>query len=65
MAQWAYLRGEFVPLAEANVNILTNSFQYGVSAFEGIRATGTMRRSRHICSEPRNTMSVCTIIAEY
>jgi branched-chain amino acid aminotransferase len=37
MAQWAYLRGEFVPLAEANVNILTNSFQYGVSAFEGIR----------------------------
>lgn len=37
MTQWAYLKGRFVPLAEANVNILTNSFQYGVSAFEGIR----------------------------
>lgn len=37
MTQWAYLKGAFVPLEEANVNILTNSFQYGVSAFEGIR----------------------------
>ena len=37
MPQYAYLRGEFVPLAEANVNVLTNSFQYGLSAFEGIR----------------------------
>ncbi len=37
MTQYAYLRGRFVPLAEANVNILTNSFQYGLSAFEGIR----------------------------
>lgn len=37
MTQWAYLQGTFVPLAEAKVNILTNSFQYGVSAFEGIR----------------------------
>ncbi|MCE5254515.1 MAG: branched-chain amino acid transaminase [Actinomycetia bacterium] len=37
MTQWAYLKGRFVPLAEANVNILTNSFQYGVSCFEGIR----------------------------
>lgn len=37
MTQYAYLRGQFVPLADANVNILTNSFQYGLSAFEGIR----------------------------
>ncbi|MBN1631102.1 MAG: branched-chain amino acid transaminase [Thermoleophilia bacterium] len=37
MTQWAYLRGRFIPLEEANVNILTNSFQYGASAFEGIR----------------------------
>lgn len=37
MTQYAYLKGRFVPLAEANVNILTNSFQYGLSAFEGIR----------------------------
>lgn len=37
MPQYAYLKGQFVPLAEANVNVLTNSFQYGLSAFEGIR----------------------------
>ena len=37
MTQYAYLKGRFVPLAEANINILTNSFQYGLSAFEGIR----------------------------
>ena len=33
-----YFRGEFVPLAEANVSILTHAFLYGTAVFEGIRA---------------------------
>ncbi len=34
----AYFRGEFVPLAEANVSIMTHAFLYGTAVFEGIRA---------------------------
>lgn len=35
--QLAYFQGEIVPLEEANVNILTHSFNYGTGCFEGIR----------------------------
>lgn len=33
----AYFRGNFVPLADANVNIMTHAFNYGTGCFEGIR----------------------------
>ncbi len=36
--QLAYFQGDFVPLEEANINILTHSFNYGTGCFEGIRA---------------------------
>ncbi len=36
--QYAYLRGEFVPLAEANINVRTHAFLYGTAVFEGIKA---------------------------
>lgn len=32
-----YFNGAFVPLAEANVNILTHALNYGTGVFEGIR----------------------------
>ncbi len=32
-----YFNGRFVPLAEANVNILTHALNYGTGVFEGIR----------------------------
>ena len=35
---WAYFRGEFVPLRDANVNVMTHGFNYGTAVFEGIRA---------------------------
>ncbi len=34
----AFFEGKFVPLAQANVNIMTHSFMYGTGVFEGIRA---------------------------
>jgi branched-chain amino acid aminotransferase len=37
MEPQAYFRGRFVPLAEANVNIMTHAFNYGTGCFEGIR----------------------------
>jgi branched-chain amino acid aminotransferase len=33
----AYFRGKFVPLAEANISIMTHAFNYGTGCFEGIR----------------------------
>ncbi len=33
----AYMQGKFMPLAEANVNIMTHAFMYGTAVFEGIR----------------------------
>lgn len=36
-AAFAYFQGEFVPLAQANVNIMNQTFMYGLGVFEGIR----------------------------
>jgi branched-chain amino acid aminotransferase len=33
----AFFRGEFVPVKDANVNVMTHSFMYGTAIFEGIR----------------------------
>ena len=35
---WAYFRGDFVPLAEAKISVMTHAFNYGTAVFEGIRA---------------------------
>ncbi|MFQ3582037.1 MAG: branched-chain amino acid transaminase [Chloracidobacterium sp.] len=33
----AFFEGSFVPLAEANINVMTHAFNYGTAVFEGIR----------------------------
>jgi len=35
---WAFFDGEFVPLRDAKVSVLTHAFNYGTGVFEGIRA---------------------------
>jgi branched-chain amino acid aminotransferase len=35
---WAFFDGEFVPLKDARVGVLTHAFNYGTGVFEGIRA---------------------------
>jgi branched-chain amino acid aminotransferase len=34
----AYFEGEYVPLGDAKVNVMTHAFMYGTAVFEGIRA---------------------------
>ncbi len=34
----AYLRGQFLPLAEATLNVRTHAFLYGTAVFEGVKA---------------------------
>ena len=35
---WAFFRGDFVPLRDAKINVMTHGFNYGTAVFEGIRA---------------------------
>jgi len=37
MAQYAFFRKQFMPLAEAKIGILTHALHYGTACFEGIR----------------------------
>ena len=39
----AWFEGEYRPLAEAKVGIMTHAFLYGTATFEGIRAYETKR----------------------
>ena len=34
---WAFFHGEFVPLAEAKISVMTHAFNYGTAVFEGVR----------------------------
>jgi len=36
--QYAYLRGEFVPLEQATISVRTHAFLYGTAVFEGLKA---------------------------
>ncbi len=38
MTKYAFFEGEFVPIEQAKVSIMTNAFNYGTGCFEGIRA---------------------------
>jgi len=35
---WAFLDGEFMPLSDAKIGVMTHAFNYGTGVFEGIRA---------------------------
>ncbi len=38
MPKYAFFEGQFVPIEEAKVSIMTHAFNYGTGCFEGIRA---------------------------
>jgi len=42
----AYFEGEYVPLRDANVNIMTHAFMYGTATFEGIRGYWNAKQER-------------------
>ena len=37
MPSYAFFKNQFIPLADANVNIMTHALHYGTAVFEGIR----------------------------
>jgi branched-chain amino acid aminotransferase len=42
---YAFFKGKFVPLEDANVNIMNNAFMYGTAVFEGIRGYWNEKKS--------------------
>ncbi|HID65398.1 MAG TPA: branched chain amino acid aminotransferase, partial [Aquificaceae bacterium] len=38
LMDYAFFEGKIVPVEEAKISIMTNSFHYGTAVFEGIRA---------------------------
>jgi branched-chain amino acid aminotransferase len=34
---WAYFHGDFVPLVDAKISVMTHAFNYGTAVFEGVR----------------------------
>lgn len=35
---WAFFEGDFVPLRDAKISVMTHAFNYGTAVFEGVRA---------------------------
>jgi len=46
MPSYAYFKKKFLPLAEANINIMTHALHYGTAIFEGIRGNWNEERQQ-------------------
>jgi branched-chain amino acid aminotransferase len=63
---WAFFDGEFVPLRDAKVSVLTHAFNYGTGVFEGIRAYWNAERGQlyglHLLEHYRRLHRSCRIM---
>ena len=50
---YAFLNGEFLPLSEAKVGVMTHALHYGTSIFEGIRGNWNSEQERLYVFRPR------------
>ncbi|MDZ4861623.1 MAG: branched-chain amino acid transaminase [Candidatus Hydrogenedentes bacterium] len=70
--KYAYFEGAFVPVEQANVSILTHSFNYGTALFEGIRGyyckdddnVRIFRLKEHVDRLVRNFNILCMNVPE-
>jgi len=46
MPSYAYMKGKYLPLAEARVGVMTQAFHYGTAVFEGIRGNWNAAREQ-------------------
>jgi len=63
---WAFFDGEFVPLRDAKVSVLTHAFNYGTGVFEGIRAYWNDERQQlfglHLIEHYRRLHKSCRVM---
>ena len=50
---YAFMNGEFLPLAEAKVGVMTHALHYGTSVFEGIRGNWNPEEEKMFIFQPR------------
>ncbi len=53
MPSYAYFEKQIIPLEEAKIGIMTNSFHYGTAIFEGIRGNWNSARKQTYIFRPR------------
>jgi branched-chain amino acid aminotransferase len=53
MPSYAFLRKEFIPLAEAKINIMTHCLHYGTAIFEGIRGNWNSEQKQIYIFRPK------------
>jgi branched-chain amino acid aminotransferase len=65
-AAWAFFNGEFVPLKDAKVSVMTHAFNYGTGVFEGIRAYWNAEQSQlyglHLLEHYRRIHRSCKVM---
>lgn len=49
----AFFQGQFVPLEQANINVMTHAFNYGTAVFEGVRGNWNAEQNQLYLFKPR------------
>ncbi|RJQ39605.1 MAG: branched-chain amino acid transaminase [Dehalococcoidia bacterium] len=52
MPQYAYFKGEFIPLADAKLGVMTHALHYGTACFEGIRGNWNAAKKQMFIFRP-------------
>ena len=50
----AFFQGQFVPLEQANINVMTHAFNYGTAVFEGVRGNWNAEQNQLFLFKPRD-----------
>ena len=58
---YAFFHGQFVPLEEAKVSIMTHALHYGTGIFEGIRGNWNEEKGSSTSSACGSITSVCCV----
>ena len=56
----AFFRGEYVPLGDARVSVMTHALHYATAVFEGIRGNWNEEKALYIFSSCGSTTSACS-----
>src|SRR5438132_5735911 len=52
--KYAFFQGEFVPIEEAKISVMTHAFNYGTACFEGIRGYWSPSRQDLLLLKPED-----------
>ena len=53
---YAFMNGEFMPLDQAKVGVMTHALHYGTSVFEGIRGNWNEEQEKDVRVPPQGAL---------